>query len=152
MFTRIVLTGLASTVSTPAMGAGKLDHRLGVEHVTLAQLEVRVVSRSVPESVSVKIVDGRHLVRVDKPARGVVPMAGTAGDQDLLALERHSAVESGLEACWPPRFAGASVSPGDPDDHRVAGRADEARACGPSTVGRRGDARPAAAACRRLGR
>ena len=101
-FTRIVRTGLASTVSTPAIAAqwtkwvaprAALVQRLRVEDVALDQLEVRMVGELGPdERVAVEVVERDHGVRVDELARQRrADEAGAAGDEDPLALERHAA-------------------------------------------------------------
>ena len=82
--TRIVRTGLASTVSTPAIAAAwtmcvapRASSRepLGVEDVALAKREVRVLGeRRAGERVAVEVVERDDLVRVDEPRASVVPM------------------------------------------------------------------------------
>ena len=79
MFTRIVRTGLSSTVSTPAIAAqwtmcvdavGELAHELGVEHVAAVEGEARVVGElGAGERVAVEVVERDHVVRVDEPPR-----------------------------------------------------------------------------------
>ena len=102
MLTRIVRTGLASTVSTPAIPAAwtmcvtplrGLGQARQVEHVALHEVEVRVLAEvGARERVAVQVVERDHLVRVDEPAGERRPdEAGSAGDQDLLAAQRHAA-------------------------------------------------------------
>ena len=79
MLTRIVRTGLSSTVSTPAIAAqwtmcvaprGELVDRLGVEHVRLVEGEVRVVGEvGRRERVAVEVVERDDLVLVDQLPR-----------------------------------------------------------------------------------
>ena len=102
-FTRIVRTGLSSTVSTPAIAAQwttcvaprrELVHRVGVEHVGLVEGEVRVLGqRRAGERVAVEIVCRDDLVSVDEAAgkrRSDEP--GATGDEDPLALEHAASV------------------------------------------------------------
>ena len=102
MLTRIVRTGLARTVSTPAMPAAwtmcvtprvaSVEARQ-VEHVALHEAEVRMLAEvGARERVAVEVVERDHLVRVDEPAGERRPdEAGAAGDQDPLAAQRHAA-------------------------------------------------------------
>ncbi len=100
-FTRMVRTGLSSTVSTPAMPAQwttwvapatSSSSRLGVEDVALYELEVRVLGQGrAAESVAVQVVDGDDLVRIDEPTRERrADEAGSARDDDSLAAQRHA--------------------------------------------------------------
>ena len=105
MFTRIVRTGLSSTVSTPAIAAQwtmwvaparELAHALGVEDVAVLERKFGCsASRRAAESASrwrLSIAD--DLVRVDEPPGERRPdEAGAARDEDPLALQSH-AVES----------------------------------------------------------
>ena len=82
--TRIVRTGLSSTVSTPAIAAqwtmcvaprASSLHRVGVEDVGLVEPEVRMLGeRRAGERVAVQVVERDDLVRVDEPRASVVPM------------------------------------------------------------------------------
>ena len=79
MFTRIVRTGLSSTVSTPAIPAQWTRCVAPANHVREpgrrrarrpGRSEVRVVGeRRAAERVAVEVVDGDDLVLVDEPAR-----------------------------------------------------------------------------------
>ena len=102
MLTRIVRTGLASTVSTPAMPAAWTTwvhpaRRRGepgqVEHVALDEVEVRVVAEvGAREGVAMEVVERDHLVVVDEPPRERrADEAGSARDQDPLAAQSHAA-------------------------------------------------------------
>ena len=78
-FTRIVRTGLSSTVSTPAIAAqwtmcvaprASSCDRVGVEDVGLVEREVRVVGElRAGERVAVEVVERDDLVVVDEAAR-----------------------------------------------------------------------------------
>ena len=96
--TRIVRTGLSSTVSTPAIAAQWTKcvapcaaslQRLGVEDVALDQLEVRVVGEIEPaQCVAVQVVERDDRVAIDQLARQRrADEAGAAGDEDPLSLE-----------------------------------------------------------------
>ena len=104
-FTRIVRTGLSSTVSTPAIAAQwtmcvaparQLVHRVGVEDVALPEREVRVVGEvGAAERVAVEVVDGDDLVVVDEAARERrADESGAAGDEDPLALKHAASVST----------------------------------------------------------
>ena len=78
MLTRIVRTGLASTVSTPAIpaawtmcvtpAAASVSARQ-VEHVARHEAEVRVLAELGPrERIAVEVVERDDLVVVDEPA------------------------------------------------------------------------------------
>ncbi len=97
-FTRIVRTGFARTVSTPAIPAAwttcvqpaiELREPGEVEHVPLDEAEVRVRLEVRPrEGVAVKVVDRDHLVRVDEaPRERRADEAGAARDEDALARQ-----------------------------------------------------------------
>ena len=145
--------------------AGELDHRLGVEHVALAELEVRVVGEiGAGERVAVEVVDARRprcrrpagarasspmkpappVIRIFLPSSAIAEARRRRPGAEApaaLASERANTARSSL--VWRrvgcPRFTGArGVFSGDPDDHRVAARADErVAAFGPSAVSRR---------------
>ena len=96
--TRIVRTGLSSTVSTPAIAAQWTKcvapcaaslQRVGVEDVALDQLEVRVVGEVEPaQRVAVEVVERDDRVAIDELARERrADEAGAAGDEDPLSLE-----------------------------------------------------------------
>ena len=102
MLTRIVRTGLASTVSTPAIPAAwtmcvtpfVASVRPGRSSTSpCTKLEVRVVAEvGARERVAVEVVERDDLVVVDEPARERrADEAGAAGDQDLLAAQSHAA-------------------------------------------------------------
>ena len=71
----------------------ELVETLGVEHVTLDEVEVRVLGEARPaERVPVQVVDGDDLVRVHEPARERrADEAGSAGDDDSFAAQGHAA-------------------------------------------------------------
>ena len=99
-FTRIVRTGLSSTVSTPAIAAQwtkcvaparSLRERVGVEDVALDRASKFgwSASSSAGERVAVEVVERDDLVAVDELARERrADEAGAAGDEDPLALEQ----------------------------------------------------------------
>jgi hypothetical protein len=77
----------------------ELEHRVGVEHVSLVQLEVRMLAQvGAREGVAVQVVHRRHVVPIDEPPgqRGA-DEAGAAGDQDAFTADRHFRAESSLE-------------------------------------------------------
>jgi hypothetical protein len=77
----------------------ELEHRIAVEHVSLVQLEVRMLGQLGPrQRFAVEVVHRRHVVPVDEPPgqRGA-DEAGAAGDQDAFAADRHFRAESSLE-------------------------------------------------------
>ena len=101
-FTRIVRTGLASTVSTPAIAAQwtmwvaptrRVADGGRVEHVALDQLEVGMRAEvGALEAVAVEVVEGDDGVRVEELAReGRADEPGAAGDEDPLAFQSHRA-------------------------------------------------------------
>ena len=99
--TRIVRTGLSSTVSTPAIAAQwttcvaplTTSARIsGVEDVALDEPEVRVLGEArAAERVAVEVVDGDDLVVVDEPPRERRPdEARAARDDDALSAQGHA--------------------------------------------------------------
>ena len=101
MFTRIVRTGLARTVSTPAIAAAwtmcvapraTSRERVGIEDVALDERQVRVLREvRAAERVAVEVVVGDDLVVVDEPPRERrADEAGAARDQDPLAAQSHA--------------------------------------------------------------
>ena len=104
-FTRIVRTGLSSTVSTPAIAAqwtmcveprAQLVHRVRVEHVRLVEREVRVIGeRRARKRVAMQVVGRDDLVLVDEAAgKRRADEAGAAGDEDPLALKHAASVSA----------------------------------------------------------
>ena len=100
-FTRIVRTGLSSTVSTPAIAA-QWTKCVAPRASSFSRSPSRTspwwsvkfgwsASVGARERVTVEVVDGDDLVVVDELARERRrDEAGAAGDEDPLALERHA--------------------------------------------------------------
>ena len=106
MLTRIVRTGLSSTVSTPAMPpqwtmcvaprGEPRSARSASRTSPWRKLKFGCSASSVPrERVAVEVVERDDVVVVDEPAGERRPdEAGAAGDEDALAAQRHAGESS----------------------------------------------------------
>ncbi len=98
---RALEDGVDSRYARAVDDMGRPGHELlqplGVEHVTLDELEVRMLGEARPaERVAVQIVDGDDLVRVDEPAgERRADEACAARDDDPLAGQRHAGESRG---------------------------------------------------------
>ena len=97
-----VHAGDAGAVDDVRRALEELTETTCVEHVTMDEVEVRVVGEARPaERVTVQVVHRDDLVRIDEPPRERRPdETGAAGDHDSLAAQGHAA--SLVAGVWIP--------------------------------------------------